>query len=62
MQCQNCTKFFVPAIFPQHLNICISGPENLKRLENDRNKLFTSNVEIFVKQTLLKDSDSKPYT
>lgn len=62
MQCQNCTKFFVPTIFPQHLNVCILGPESLKKIENEKQKSFTPLVEISVKQTLLKDSDSKPYT
>lgn len=38
------------------------GPESLKKLENEKQKIFTPTVEITVKQTLLKDSDSKPYT
>ncbi len=38
MQCQNCSKFFVPAIFPQHLNICILGLDNIQKMESDKSK------------------------
>lgn len=61
MQCHNCSKFFVPTIFPQHLNVCILGPEALKSYDNEKN-LQKEQLKVLVKQTLLKDSDSKPYT
>lgn len=62
MQCQNCSKFFVPSIFPQHLNVCILSPENFSKIENGKGKPGVQLIEIEVKQTLLKDSESKPYT
>jgi hypothetical protein len=38
MQCQNCSKLFIPTIFPQHLNVCIMGPDSLQRGEPDKQK------------------------
>lgn len=61
LQCQNCTKFFVPTIFPQHLNICMAIPHEVKE-EYQNMTEEPEKISISISQTLLKDSNEKPYT
>lgn len=56
LQCQNCSKFFVSSIFVPHLNVCVVGPELGKTQKQE------AGLTIQIKQTLVKESDSKPYT
>jgi hypothetical protein len=54
LQCQHCTKFFVPSIFLPHLNICLIGPEALKTTKPNIRDSKTPKLEIKVRQTLVR--------
>lgn len=58
MQCSFCSKFFVPGIFSEHLSVCVPNP-GLSSLSSAQQE---SKIQITVKHTLLKDSNSRPFT
>jgi hypothetical protein len=61
LQCQHCTKFFVPSIFIPHLNVCLIGPEALKNAQSE-SESGQKRLELKIKQTLVKEDQNKPYT
>jgi hypothetical protein len=55
LQCAHCSKFFVPTIFLPHLAHCLLAPSPKSLPEEP-------SLGIRIRQTLIKDSDGKPFT